>query len=76
MLKIVFRVPRVVVQSSELGPPSTPTQASVVPPQDPSWQSHTRLRGSGCGGPSADDRTDTLVLYIVIPLRLKVTLSK
>jgi hypothetical protein len=63
------------VQSSELGPPPFHRKRAWFLPLGTKWgEPHSLAEGGG--GPNADDRTDTLVLYIVNPVRLKVTLSK
>ncbi len=59
------------VQSSELGPP-TPSPASGCDspsPQAPRGGEAKLACGEGGGGPNTDPWTDTLVLYIIIPLR-------
>ncbi len=67
---------RLSVLSTELGPSPPRPQASVAPPFG-SKGGDTLDYGGGGGGPSSDEGTDTLVLYVygtIIPLQVRPTL--
>ncbi len=73
---ILYRVPECLssVKSLELGPPtsSTTMQRVRLPPLGYWGEPHSLSGGGGGGEPNSDDWTDTLVFYIVIPLRVFV----
>ncbi len=53
------------VQSSELGPPHPPPQASVAPLRTQVWGGDTLAFGEGVPDTNSDDWTETLELYMV-----------
>ncbi len=55
---------RLVLQSSELGPPPPHPLASVSPPPLVPGEGHTRLRERGWESPNYDEGTYTVVLFI------------
>jgi hypothetical protein len=56
---------RLFLQSSELGPPTLPPNPRRVGPTFGSGEGHACGRGGGGGGPSLDEGTDTVVLYVL-----------